>query len=68
MDAESLPSQEVLLKAFAAQERKRKYNVAYMQKYRDQHRDEWNKTQRELYAERKNKKTQPSNHGHLEGV
>lgn len=47
------PSHEALLKAFAAQEHKRKYNSEYMKTYRKEHREEWNKRQREMYAKRK---------------
>lgn len=54
------PSQEELLKAYQAVQKKRQYNAAYMARYRVEHREEWNKQQRERYAKKKSQKTIPS--------
>ena len=48
-------SKEELLRAYEMQQRRRKCNAEYMQRYRAQHqnRDEWNKQQRVMYLKRK---------------
>ena len=47
------PTNEELLKAYQMQQQKRKYNAAYMKRFRIENREKWNKQQREMYAQRK---------------
>lgn len=48
-------SNDELLRAYEMQQRRRKCNAEYMQRYRAQHqnRDEWNRQQRVMYLKRK---------------
>lgn len=47
------PSQEELLNAYTAVQRKKQYNTEYMKRFRKEHPEEWNKQQRERYARRR---------------
>ena len=51
------PTQEQLMKLYEQYQRKKQYNAEYMKKFRQEHKDEWNKQQRERYAKKKAQKT-----------
>ena len=50
------PTQDKLLKLYEQYQKKKLYNAEYMKKFRQEHKDEWNKQQRERYAKNKSKK------------
>lgn len=50
---ESAPSNDELRRAYEIHQRKRTYNADYMRMYRKNHREKWNKQQREMYAKRR---------------
>lgn len=54
---EQPPSQEQLMKLYEQYQRKKQYNAEYMKKFRQEHKDEWNKQQRERYAKKKAQKS-----------
>lgn len=47
------PSDEDMRKAYEAVQRKRQQNAAYMKKFRQEHREEWNRQQRERNARKR---------------